>query len=109
MDFKKQIAAEAAVSVPPSQRKRVEDMREGTAMCVKMAEKYRHPWERKVANGLSRMMGHMADAIDLNREKDGFQAAYQIQKAMCHARGYGMVRFMKLEKLPRVDTLSCGR
>ena len=101
--LKKEIVAAAAVRVAPGRRKLLEDLREGSTLWIKRQEKYQQPWEKKVADGIGRMMGHMADAVEGRKETDAFHASFQFQRALGNAGGYGVVRCNPLasHKLPR--------
>ena len=101
--LKKEIVAAAAVRVPAGRRKLVEDLRETSALWIKRQEKYVNPWEKKVADGLGRAIGHMADAVEGSKENDAFHAAYHFQRAIGNAGGFGVVRCNPLApgKLPK--------
>ena len=101
--LKKEVVAAAAVRVPTGARSLLADLREASATWIKRQEKYQGMWEKKVADGLGRAMGHMADAVEGIKETDAFHAAYQFQRAVGNAAGFGVVRCNPLAqgKLPR--------
>ena len=103
LHLKKEIVAAAAVRVPIGRRKLVEDLREASALWIKRQEKYLNSWEKTVADGSRRAIGHMADAVEGSKENDAFHAAYHFQRAIGNAGGFGVVRCNPLApgKLPK--------